>query len=220
MRLAQRPRLLPERPARARAIAGRLVESRRAPTIDAVPDSTANAMTRRDIAASMHRAQTVLQRHPEMGLHDDAPATARWHGGTRVATRHGNGTEIASDMPAELGGTGDRITPGWLFRAGLASCATTTIAMAAIEHGIALSHLEVLARSRTDTRGMLGMADASGARVPATPQDVQLVVRIAAPGVSSQRLRALVDEGCCRSPVPSAVQGALALDVQVEDVGA
>jgi uncharacterized OsmC-like protein len=177
-------------------------------------------MTTRDIAASLHRARTVLHHHPEMGLHDDTPATARWQGGTRVATRHGNGTEIASDMPAELGGSGDLITPGWLFRAGLASCATTTIAMAAIDQGIALSQLEVLARSRTDTRGMLGMSDAGGTRVPATPHDVQLLVRIAAPGVSSQRLRALVEEGCCRSPVPSAVRGALALDVQVEDIGA
>jgi len=177
-------------------------------------------MTTHDIAASLHRAQTVLQRHPEMGLHDDAPATALWQGGTRVATRHDNGTELSSDMPAELGGSGDRITPGWLFRAGLASCATTTIAIAAIDQGIALTHLEVLARSRSDTRGLLGMADASGMRIAATPRDVQLLVRIAAPGVSSERLRALVDEGCCRSPVPSALQGALALDVQVEDIGA
>ncbi len=78
----------------------------------------------------------------------------------------------------------------------------------------------MLARSRTDTRGMLGMSDAGGARVTATPQDVQLLVRIAAPGVPSQRLRALVEEGCRRSPVPSAVRGALVLDVQVEDIGA
>ena len=177
-------------------------------------------MTTRDIAASLHRTQTVLQRHPEMGLHDDAPATALWQGGTRIATRHGNGTEVSSDMPTELGGSGDRITPGWLFRAGLASCAATTIALAAIDRGIALTHLEVLARSRSDTRGLLGMADANGVRIAATPQDVQLLVRIAAPGVSSQQLRELVEEGCCRSPVPSAVQGALALAVQVEDIGA
>ena len=64
------------------------------------------------------------------------------------------------------------------------------------------------------------MADPDGARIGAGPQDVQLLVRIAAPGVSSQRLRELVAEGCSRSPVPSAVQGALALDVQVEDIGA
>lgn len=177
-------------------------------------------MTKRDIAAALHRAQTVLRRHPEMGLHDDAPATARWQGGMRVATRHDNGTEVSSDMSAELGGSGDRITPGWLFRAGLASCAATSIAMAAIDQGIELATLEVLARSRTDMRGMLAMSDDSGVRVSASPREVQLWVRVAAPGVSSARLRALVEEGCWRSPVPNAVQGAVALDIHVEDIGA
>ena len=74
-----------------------------------------------------------------MGMHDDAPATARWRGGTRVVTSHANGIEIPTDMPGELGGSGDRVTPGWLFRAGLASCAATRIAMGAAAEGIELT---------------------------------------------------------------------------------
>ena len=87
--------------------------------------------TLEDIAAALRRVAEVLQRRPELGRHEDAPALARWAGGTRVISRHANGTELASDMPAELGGSGDRVTPGWLFRAGLAACATTSIVLAA-----------------------------------------------------------------------------------------
>src|SRR6187401_1206577 len=93
-------------------------------------------MPMQDVAAAMERVKTVLERRPEMGLHDDAPATARWEGGTRIVASHSNGKQMATDMPAELGGSGDQVTPGWLFRAGLASCAATTIAMAAARHGI------------------------------------------------------------------------------------
>ncbi len=173
-------------------------------------------MTTQDLAAALQRATTVFQRRPEAGLHDDAPAAARWEGGTRVVASHANGTQISSDMPSELGGSGDRITPGWLFRAGLASCSATSIAMAAAAEGIALTALEVRASSRSDTRGVLGMADAGGAPVQAGPRDVQLTVRISAPGVAPERLRALVEDGLRRSPIPNAVQNATPLALHID----
>jgi len=73
------------------------------------------------VRTALQRVETLLRRRPDIGLHDDAPATVRWSAGTRVVARHANGTEISTDMPAELGGSGDRVTPGWLFRAGLSS---------------------------------------------------------------------------------------------------
>ena len=145
------------------------------------------------IAAAMQRVQQVLQRRPGFGLHEDAPAVAHWQGGTRVVSSHANGTQVATDMPAELGGSGEQVTPGWLFRAGLASCAATRIAMGAAAEGIELKALEVLASSRSDTRGMLGMADAAGEPVRARPGEVQLLVRISAQGIAPERLRALVE---------------------------
>ncbi len=173
-------------------------------------------MTTQDIAAAMQRVEAVLQRRPEVGLHDDAPAAARWESGTRVVASHANGTQVPTDMPGELGGSGDRITPGWLFRAGLASCAATRIAMGAAAEGIALATLEVLASSRSDTRGLLGMADAQGEPVCAGPSDVRLHVRISAPGVSSQRLRTLVEDGCRCSPVPNALQNAVPMALHID----
>jgi len=169
-----------------------------------------------DIAAALQRVRAVLTRRPEAGLHEDAPATARWTGGTRVIASHANGTEIASDMPTELGGSGDRITPGWLFRAGLASCATTSIVLAAAAEGITLAALELQASSRSDTRGLLGMADGEGVNVNAGPGDVRLQVRIAADGVAPERLRALVEQGIRCSPVANALQQATALALQID----
>jgi len=171
-----------------------------------------------ELATALLRVQTVLLRRPETGLHDDAPATARWTGGTRVAASHANGAQVLTDMPTELGGTGDQVTPGWLFRAGFASCAATSIVMAAAREGVELSTLELRAESRSDTRGLLGMTGADGQVVSAKPGDVQLLVRVAAKGVPAARLRALVEEGLRCSPIPSAIREAvpIALHVEVE----
>jgi len=173
-------------------------------------------MTTEHIAAAMERVQTVLRRRPEMGLHDDAPATAAWQGDTRVVVGHGNGTRLPTDMPTELGGSGDLVTPGWLFRAGLASCATTSIALTAAAQGVALSALEVRVSSRSDTRGLLGMADERGEPVHAGPKDVTMSVRIAARGVAPERLRALVEAGCRCSPIPNAVERATPLALRID----
>lgn len=67
-----------------------------------------------------------------------------------------------------------------LFRAGIASCLATCIAMRAAQAGIELSALEVRASSRSDLRGLFGMKEATGEVVAAGPRGVQLVVRIAA----------------------------------------
>src|SRR5258708_7567439 len=104
-------------------------------------------MAERGIAKSMERVEAVLRRRPAAGLHDDAPAIARWEAGTRVVSNHSNGARIPTDMPVELGGTGDQVSPGWLFRAGIASCAATVIAMGAAAAGSELEAPEVAASS-------------------------------------------------------------------------
>jgi organic hydroperoxide reductase OsmC/OhrA len=168
------------------------------------------------IAAAMHRVESVLRRRPETGLHDDAPAVARWQSGTRIASSHSNGTQVQTDMPSELGGSGDQVTPGWLFRAGVASCLATCIAMRAANAGIELSALEVRASSRSDLRGLLGMKDATGEAVCAGPCDVQLVVRIKAHGVSPGQLRNLVEESHRCSPMPTALRNAVPVALRID----
>lgn len=173
-------------------------------------------MATQDIATALRRAEKVFRRRPTTGIHDDAPAAARWLGGTRVVSSHANGTQVATDMPAELGGSGDRVTPGWLFRAGLASCAATSIAMTAAAQEIELTSLEVFASSRSDTRALLGMSDVDGKPVPPGPSDLRLQVRISANGVEPARLRALVEEGCRRSPIPNAVLKAVPMALRID----
>jgi organic hydroperoxide reductase OsmC/OhrA len=173
-------------------------------------------MTTEDIAAAMQRVESVLKRRPATGIHDDPPATARWQTGLRVVARHANGTQMETDMPSELGGSGDQVTPGWLFRAGLASCLATRIAMGAATAGIELTLLEVLASSRSDARGLFGMADVSGEPVGAGPRDVQLLVRIAAPGVSAEKLQTLVEESNRCSPISAAVRDVVPVIMRIE----
>lgn len=177
-------------------------------------------MGTREIAAALQRAEAIFQRRPQAALHEDSTATARWQGGTRVVSSHASGAQVETDMPAELGGTGDRVAPGWLFRAAIASCATTSIALAAAVRGVELEALEVKASSRSDARGLLGMAESSGERVYAGPRDMQLEVRIRARGAASQELRALVEAALRCSPMPSAVQNANRLDLRIEVEGA
>jgi len=177
-------------------------------------------MTSEHVAAAMGRVQAVLRRRPDMGLQDDAPATATWQGDTRVVVAHDNGTQVPTDMPTELGGTGDLVTPGWLFRAGLASCATASIALTAAAQGIDLDALEVRVSSRSDTRGQFGMADERGEPVCAGPRDVTMSVRIAARSVAPERLRVLVETGCRCSPIPNAVERATPLALRIDvDLG-
>lgn len=173
-------------------------------------------MTKEDIAAAMQRVESVLQRRPATGIHDDAPATARWQSGLRVVASHANGTQMLTDMPSELGGSGDKVTPGWLFRAGLASCLTTCIAMDAAAEGIDLGSLEVLVTSRSDLRGLFGMADSTGAPVGAGPSGIRIQVRISAAGVSAERLRLLVEESNRCSPISAAARDAVPIALRVE----
>ncbi len=173
-------------------------------------------MAAQDIAQALQRAETVLQRRPSLGLHEDAPATARWDVDVRVVASHANGTAVITDMPPELGGTGQRVTPGWLFRAGIASCVTTRIAMAAAAAGIGLRALEVVASSQSDARGIFAMTETDGTPVPAGPRAVHLTVRISAAGVSAERLRAMVETSNQCSPMSHAVQAAVPLVLHVE----
>ena len=169
-----------------------------------------------DIAAAWRRVEGVLRRRPRTGLHADAPARARWNGGTLVTCTHESGAKLVTDMPTELGGDGSAVTPGWLLRAGLAACAATTIAMTAAAEGIELDALEIDASSNSDTRGLFGMSEMDGARVDAGPRDVQLHVRVSARGVAPERLRALIEASHRRAPVSRALENPVPVKLRID----
>ncbi len=169
------------------------------------------------ILKAMQRVRAVLGHRPGAGIHADEPATARWDGDLRIITRHANGTQIATDMPAELGGQGNHVSPGWLLRAGLASCLATRIAMEAAAAGILITRLEVMAKSTSDARGLLGLKDDRGEAVTPAPSEVELVVRIGtAADVAGKRLLALIDASSRCSPVSAALERAIPVRLHVD----
>lgn len=176
-------------------------------------------MAMEQVAASMERVVSALLRKPHAGLHEDAPATVRWAGGLRTVAHTAAGAAVVTDMPVAIGGDDSGPTPGWLLRTALASCAVTRIAMEAASRGIALQTLEARATSRSDLRGLVGVAEADGRRVPAGPLAMDLHVRIGAPGVDPGLLRALVEAtpGC--SPVTAALEQPLAVGLHIEVTG-
>lgn len=173
-------------------------------------------MTLETIAAAMERVSTALTRKPSAGLKDDAPATVRWVGGLRTVARSESGTEVATDMPEAIGGDASAPPPGWLMRSALASCAVTRIAMEAAARGIILTTLEAHATSRSDLRGLVGVADVDGSAVPVGPLSMDLHVRIGAAGVDANTLQALVIEMSACSPVTYAIERPLPVGLKVE----
>ena len=176
-------------------------------------------MTPEHIAASMERVSVALTRKPHAGMKDDAPATVRWVGGLRTVARSESGTEVATDMPAAIGGEDTAPPPGWLLRSALASCAVTRIAMEAAARGITLVTLEAHATSRSDLRGLVGVTAPDGSAVPVGPLCMTLHVRIAAPGVAADTLRALVQQMSGCSPVTCALEQPLAVGLHIEVTG-
>jgi hypothetical protein len=60
------------------------------------------------------------------------------------------------------------------------------------------------------------MTDDDGNPVPAGTRDLQLRVRIAAPGIAADRLRTLVEVGLRRSPIYAALLGSVPVAVDTE----
>jgi uncharacterized OsmC-like protein len=176
-------------------------------------------MASNQIAQAFDRAERLLRRRPSAGLHDDTPAVARWIGGARVITTDALGHGLATDLPRELGGGEEGPPPGWLLRAGLAACLATCVAALAAREGVELTELEVVARSRSDARGLFKRLDERGAPVDPGPSDLELVVRVATAGVALEQLADLVDRANAMSPVSAALQLPRPLAVRVEAIG-
>jgi uncharacterized OsmC-like protein len=174
-------------------------------------------MSEERIAAALTRLQSVLRARPTFGDHEDHPAIARWQRGLKINVRPPKGdVAILTDLPAEVGGDGEGVTPGWLMRAGLAACTASSILLIAAAEGIQIESLELTAGTRSDVRGLLGMADEHGAPVSAAYSVVRLLVRASAPGVSRERLQALIERANHQSPVASALQQSVPLELHIE----
>ena len=145
---------------------------------------------------SLERARRLFLEKPAAGRRPNTAATAVWREGLACEVT-GPGAESAiTDMPQSMGGAGAGSNPGWLLRAGMASCAATAIAMRAAMLGIALKMLEVKVESESDARGLVG--------IPETHTglgNLRMSIRIGAEGVGEAQLRELAAWGEAHSPV-------------------
>ncbi|MES2978767.1 MAG: OsmC family protein [Pseudomonadota bacterium] len=165
------------------------------------------------IRDSLLRAREAFERRPSAALQNDSPALAVWQGGVSTLMQHpALPGAVHSDLPAALGGEGHGPSPGWYFRAGIASCMATSIAMEAALLGIRLSRLEVVANSESDARGMLGNASiASG------PLRMWLTISLDAADTPEAQLRDLVTSASAKSPMADGLRRELevSLDLHV-----
>ena len=168
-------------------------------------------MTTEHIGQSIENAIGYLSEHPDEARYTDSSVTAVIEG-LKSRVEGPDGATVVSDMPKGVGGEDSAPSPGWLLRAAIASCDATVIAMRAAQEGIELSTLEVTVDSESDDQGLLGMDDA----VPAGPLSTRIRVKVAAEGVSPERLREIVEWADRHSPVSDAVQRAVPTTVEVE----
>lgn len=145
---------------------------------------------------SLERARRLFLEKPAAARKQNTTATAVWRDGLSCEVSGPAGERAITDMPQPMGGNGEGSNPGWLLRAGIASCAATAIAMRSAMMGIALKTLEVRVESESDARGLVGIPDVSTAL-----DSLRMSVRIGADGVDHARLRELVAWGEANSPV-------------------
>ena len=161
------------------------------------------------IRSSIEAAVGYLSSHPDEARYTDSMATATLDEGLRFRVTGPGGEEVVTDMPAGVGGGGAAPSPAWLFRAGLASCAASLVAMEAARAGVRLTALAVDVDSESDDRGILGMAD----DVPAGPLSVRIAVRASAE--SDADLESLVRRAVSPCPVAELVGREVPVTVEV-----
>lgn len=161
---------------------------------------------------SLERAKRLFLEKPGAAKKPNAAATAVWRNGLSCEVLGPAAERAVTDMPDAMGGTGAGSNPGWLLRAGMASCTATAIAMRAAMLGIELNTLEVKVDSESDARGLVGIPD-----VQTTLGNLRMSVRIGAAGADEAQLRDLVAWGEAHSPVSCTMRDgpAIALDVAV-----
>jgi uncharacterized OsmC-like protein len=164
------------------------------------------------IRTALEGAMAYLSANPAEALYTDSPATATVEEGLLVKVSGPDGAELATDMPASVGGGGSTPSPGWFLRAAEASCVATLIAMRAAFLDVNLDGVEVTVDSQSDDRGILGLDPT----VPAGPLSTRIAVRLSAPGVNRDDIEALVAWAVEHCPVTDAVRRAVPMTTEVE----
>jgi uncharacterized OsmC-like protein len=164
------------------------------------------------IGSAIAGAIEYLTKHPDEARYTDSEAVASLVGGLRVAVRDPSGRTVETDMPKGVGGEDTVPSAGWLFRAAIAACDTTLIAMRAAMLGVELTDVQVTIDSESNDHGILGI----GESVPAGPLSVRTHVHVSAKDIDEQSLRDLVEWAIAHCPVCDATKRAVPVTVDIE----
>jgi uncharacterized OsmC-like protein len=156
------------------------------------------------ILAALEKLSQAIASQPEKAQAKHSPATAIRKTGVKCQVTGPAGEQIETDMPAAMGGTALGPNPGWFFRASLASCCATVIAMHAARLGVNLTTLKVTVESDGDHRGILGLDD----RISAGMSSLRTSVQIGADNANPEQLAELVRWAEEHSPVGCTVREA------------
>jgi uncharacterized OsmC-like protein len=164
------------------------------------------------IGDAIRSATEYLTANPSEARYTDSRAVARLSERLKVTVSADDGTTVTTDMPKGVGGDDSAPSAGWLFRAALAACDATLIAMRAAMMGIELEDVEVTIDSESSDFGILGIDES----VPAGPLSVRTMARVKAKDVDPSVVRELVDWGVAHCPVCDATKRAVPMTVEVE----
>jgi uncharacterized OsmC-like protein len=164
------------------------------------------------IGAAISRAVEYLTEHPDEARYTDSEAVATLEHGLLVTVRDPDGRTITTDMPKGVGGGDAEPSPGWLFRAAIAACDATLIALRAAMLGVELTDVQVTVDSQSNDYGILGIDES----VPSGPLSVRTRVRVAAEDTDEAALRDLVEWAVAHCPVADAAKRAVPMTVEVE----
>ena len=165
-----------------------------------------------EIGDAIAGAIEYLSEHPEEARYTDSEAVASLTGGLRVTVRDPEGRTVDTDMPRGVGGDESAPSAGWLFRAAIAACDATLIAMRAAMLGVELTEVQVAIDSESNDRGILGIDES----VPAGPFAVRTRVRLGARNIDEQSLRDLVEWAIAHCPVSDATKRAVPITTEIE----
>ncbi len=165
-----------------------------------------------EIGEAIENAVRYLSEHPDEARYTDPFARATLGEALRAEVEGPNGLRLVTDMPAGIGGREEEPSPGWLYRAAIASCVASTIGMEAAREGVIIRSLQVEVDSESDDRGILGMDEA----VPAGQLSTRVRVRAAADGVEEGPLRELLERGAGRCPSLDATRRAVDVSLEIE----
>ncbi len=164
------------------------------------------------IGDAIRSATEYLSDHPEEARYTDSAAVATLDEGLKVTIPAPDGRRITTDMPKGVGGADSAPSPGWLFRAALAACDATLIAMRAAMLGLELDEIEVSIDSESNDYGILGIDDST----PAGPLSVRTKVRVRAGDADASTVRELVDWAVAHCPVSDATKRAVPMTLETD----